>query len=153
MKFSKTLLAAAALVASFGANAQVAGSVGGGYGTFLTLSSTGSNTGLLGGTYGITGGTVYGSDQTFASIPEGTTIFGGNFLAAGPTAGSPATINFGTGIDYISFLWGSPDPEQRDHCQRHLLGQTGTHAARLPWPPATTARRSGPDHRDRTDSS
>lgn len=113
----KSILAAAALCVTVGANAQVAGSLGGGFGTFLTLSSsavpnpvtTPNAGGTLGGIYAITGGSVYGADQTFASIPEGTTIFGGNFLAAGPTAGAPATINFGAGIGYISFLWGSPD--------------------------------------------
>jgi hypothetical protein len=113
----KSILSATALCVTFGANAQVAGSLGGGYGSFLTLSSSVANPvttpnagGTLGGIYAITGGSVYGADQTFASIPEGTTIFGGNFLAAGPTAGAPATINFGAaGIDYISFLWGSAD--------------------------------------------
>lgn len=106
MKFSKLLIASAALVAVMGANAQVTGALGGGYGTFLSLSSAG----LSGGSVAtLSGGTVYTSDQPFADIPAGS-IFGGNFLAAGPTSGSPATLTFtGTGVDYISFLWGSPD--------------------------------------------
>jgi hypothetical protein len=58
----------------------------------------------------LTGGTVYTSDQPFADIPAGG-IFGGNFLAAGPTPGHPATLDFtpSGGVSYISFLWGSPD--------------------------------------------
>lgn len=106
MKLSKTLLAVGALCASIGANAQVAGSLGGGFGTFLQLSSAG----LSGGSVATrTGGTVYTADLPFADIPAGV-IFGGNFLAAGPTSGAPATLSFtGGGLDYISFLWGSPD--------------------------------------------
>jgi PEP-CTERM motif len=106
MKISKLVLAAAALCASLAANAQVAGSLGGGFGTFLSLSSAG----LSGGSVAtLSGGTIYTADQPFADIPAGA-IFGGNFLAAGPTAGAPATLTFtGGGIDYISFLWGSPD--------------------------------------------
>ncbi|MBC8055634.1 MAG: PEP-CTERM sorting domain-containing protein [Rhizobiales bacterium] len=89
-----------------GANAQVNGSIGGGFGTFLELSSAG----LSGGTVAtLAGGTVYTADQPFADIPAGA-IFGGDFLAAGPTSTSPATLSFtGGGVDYISFLWGSPD--------------------------------------------
>ena len=34
----------------------------------------------------------------------------GNFLAAGVIAGPLATLSFaGTGVEYVSFLWGSPD--------------------------------------------
>jgi len=106
MKISKLVLASAALCASLAANAQVAGSLGGGFGTFLQLSSTG----LSGGTVAtLSGGTVYTADQPFADIPSGV-VFGGDFLAAGPTSGTTATLNFtGGGVDYISFLWGSPD--------------------------------------------
>ncbi|MES2992636.1 MAG: PEP-CTERM sorting domain-containing protein [Pseudomonadota bacterium] len=106
MKFSKIIIASAALVAAFGVNAQVTGSLGGGYGTFLELSDAG----LSGGSVAtLTGGTVYTDDRPFADIPAGV-VFGGDFLAAGPIAGTPATLTFaGTGVDYISFLWGSPD--------------------------------------------
>ena len=106
MKFSKVLLAAAALCASLGASAQVTGALGGGFGTFLDLSTSG----LAGGSVAtLSGGTVYTADQPFADIPAGV-IFGGDFLAAGPTSGAPATLSFtGSGVDYISFLWGSPD--------------------------------------------
>ena len=106
MKLVKTLLAAAALTATVGAQAAVAGSKGGGFGTFLDLSSAGLNGGSVAT---LSGGTVYTSDQPFADIPKGG-VFGGDFLAAGPTSTSPATLTFaGGGIDYISFLWGSPD--------------------------------------------
>jgi hypothetical protein len=106
VKFSKIIIASAALVAAFGANAQVTGSLGGGYGTFLELSDAG----LSGGSVAtLNGGTVYTDDRPFADIPAGV-VFGGDFLAAGPIAGTPATLTFtGTGVDYISFLWGSPD--------------------------------------------
>ena len=107
MKFNKTLLAAAALLAAFGAQAQVTGSLGGGFGSFHTLSPAGLDGGALAT---LTGGTVLNSDQPFADIPKGG-VFGGDFLAAGPTPGEPATLDFSVsgGVAYISFLWGSPD--------------------------------------------
>ena len=110
MKLIKSLLVSAALAASFGAHAGVTPTLGGTSGSFLTLSATGTSGGTL-GPYTITGGKVYTTDETFASDPSesGIALYGGNFLAAGPTAGQPATIDFGAGIDYISFLWGSPD--------------------------------------------
>lgn len=104
MKLLKTMLASAALLASIGAHATVAGSLGGGFGTFLSLS-----TDLTAGPVATrTGGTLYTTDQPFADIPAGT-VFQNTFLAAGPTAGAPATLTFTTPLDYISFLWGSPD--------------------------------------------
>jgi len=106
MKLAKTLLASAALAATVGAQAAVVGSLGGGFGTFLDLSSAG----LSGGSVAtLSGGTIYTSDQPFADIPAGG-VFGGDFLAAGPTSTSPATLTFTNGgVDYVSFLWGSPD--------------------------------------------
>ena len=106
MKLSRLLLASAALGASLGAQAQVTGALGGGFGSFLQLSSAG----LAGGSVAtLSGGTIYTADQPFADIPAGA-IFGGDFLAAGPTSGAPAVLSFtGAGVDYISFLWGSPD--------------------------------------------
>ncbi len=106
MKFIKTLLASAAVLATFGANANITGSIGGGYGTFLSLSAAGLS-GAASAT--LTGGTVYTADQPFADIPAGV-VFEGKFLAAGPSSGAPAVLDFGAGgVDYISFLWGSPD--------------------------------------------
>ena len=113
MNFGKTLFASAALAASFGAQA-VTGSTGGGSGTFLTLSAPAPCTlavpctlsGPVGAT--IVGGTVLSSDQPFADIPKGV-IAGGRFLSAGPTTTEPSTVTFASALDYVSFLWGSPD--------------------------------------------
>lgn len=106
MKISQLLVASAALAAVMGANAQVSGSLGGGGGSFLSLSAAG----LSGGSVATqSGGTVYNSDRPFADVPFGV-VYEGNFLAAGPTSGPLATLSFtGAGLDYISFLWGSPD--------------------------------------------
>ena len=110
MRLIKAAFAASALfLVPAAANATVVGSLGGGTGTFATLSSAG----LDGGTIAtLTGGTVYTSDRPFADMPDGT-IFGGTFLAAGPLAGQPATLNFGSALSYLSFLWGSPDTYNR----------------------------------------
>jgi hypothetical protein len=111
MKLVKTLVAAAALAASLGANAAVNGALGGGFGTFLTLAGSGApNSGgtLSGAVSGtITGGSVLDGD----SPPFADDVApGSKYLTAGPFAGSPATLTFaGAGVDYISFLWGSPD--------------------------------------------
>jgi hypothetical protein len=114
MNFSKSLLAAAALAASFGASAQVTGQLGGGTGSFLALSGPASCTAVTPCTLGpgvatIEGGATFAADQSFADIPKAGTIFGGNFLAAGPFASQPATLTFTTPLSYVSFLWGSPD--------------------------------------------
>ena len=87
------------------ANAALVGSLGGGTGPFLTLSSAGLNGGSVAT---LTGGTVYANDRPFADIPAGG-VFGGTFLAAGPTPGALATLNFTNPTNYLSFLWGSPD--------------------------------------------
>lgn len=87
------------------ADAMVVGTLGGGTGTFLSLTSSG----LSGGSVAtLAGGTVYASDQPFADIPSGG-VFGGTFLGSGPTSGDPAVLTFNTPISYLSFLWGSPD--------------------------------------------
>ena len=108
MKYSKILIAAATLCASLAANAAVTGTaVGSSSGTFVQLSSAGLGVG--GSIANLSGGTVYTADQPFADIPKGG-VFGGNFLAAGPSSGAPAVLTFaGAGVDFISFLWGSPD--------------------------------------------
>lgn len=114
MKLGKTLLASFALAASFGAQAQVTGSLGGGAGSFLLLSAPAACTlatpcTLTGSVNAsIVGGSILNSDQPFADIPAGV-IVGGNFLSAGPTTTQPSEVTFSSGIDYISFLWGSPD--------------------------------------------
>ena len=106
MNFSKTLVAAAALAASVGAHANVSGSLlESAPGAFLSLSSAGLDGGSVAT---LAGGTVYASEQPFADMPAGT-VFGNQFLAVGPRAGQPATLTFTSPVDYLSFLWGSPD--------------------------------------------
>lgn len=118
MNFTKTLLAAAALTASVGANAVVTGSTGGGFGPFLTITAspaptpatgtacTAPNTCTIGPVVGnVSGGTIYSTDRTTADIPFGSSSF---FLAAGPSSGLSSTVTLGA-TNYVSFLWGSPD--------------------------------------------
>ena len=97
-------LASIAFAAS-ASQAAVSGSLGGGTGTFLTLTNAGLNGGSVAT---LSGGAVLTSDQPFADIPKGG-LFGGTFLAAGPTVGQPATLTFANPVSYLSFLWGSPD--------------------------------------------
>jgi hypothetical protein len=121
MKLLKTLFAVTALAASLGANANVAGSLGGGGvgASFATLAGPTPPTPVIGGggtltgviSATIAGGTVFYSDQPFADIPAGG-VSGGAFLSAGPAPlnNQASTVTFaGAGLDYISFLWGSPD--------------------------------------------
>jgi hypothetical protein len=106
MRTIKLALAATALCALPSvANAAVIGSVGGGTGPFSTLTSAGLDGGA---TATLSGGTIYNADRPFADIPKGS-VFGGNFLAAGPLAGQPALLTFAAPVNYLSFLWGSPD--------------------------------------------
>ena len=103
------MVSAAAIAVMVGApaSAQVVGSLGVAGPNPLTLSSTGlSNGGTQVAT--LTGGTVYTGDQPFADRPANT-IFGGNFLAAGPTSGLSATLSFLSPVSFLNFLWGSPD--------------------------------------------
>lgn len=117
MKFAKNLLAAAALTASFAAGATVTGSLGGGSGTFLALSGpsgapcTAATCTLGPGVATITGGRTYLVGNEFNDSPTGSGInVMGNFLSAGPTASEPSVMSFlNGGVNYISFLWGSPD--------------------------------------------
>ena len=111
MKFVKALIVSSAVLTSMAANASVVSSLGAGApGSFLQLSSAG----LAGGSVAtLSGGTVEHADQPFADIPFGS-VFENNFLASGPTDGTPATLTFtGSGVGYISFLWGSPDTYNR----------------------------------------
>ena len=109
MKLIKVALCAATLAAPAIANAAVTPSLGGNTSDFLTLSSAG----LDGGTVAtLSGGLVYTADRPSVDIPAGD-VFGGNFLAAGPRAGQPATLTFTTPTSYLSFLWGSPDTWNR----------------------------------------
>jgi hypothetical protein len=106
MRLMKLALAATALCALPSvANAAVIGSLGGNTGSYSTLTSAGLDGGA---TATLTGGTVYNSDRPFADIPKGG-VFGGNFLAAGLLAGQPAILTFKAPVNFLSFLWGSPD--------------------------------------------
>lgn len=105
----KIALCVAALVVPAAANAAVTPSLGGNMTDFLTLSNAGLNGGAVAT---LDGGEVYTSDRPSADIPAGT-VFGGNFLAAGPLAGQTATLTFTTPTSYLSFLWGSPDTWNR----------------------------------------
>ena len=104
------------------ANAALVGSLGGGTGPFLSLSSAGLNGGSVAT---LVGGTVYANDRPFADIPAGG-VFGGMFLAAGPTPGALATLNFTTPTNYLSFLWGSPDTYNRLTVTTNMGVQTFT---------------------------
>ena len=119
MKFTKTLLASAALMASVSASATVTGStIPSSFGPFLSLTTSAVGTkcapqgaatcSLATPTNTIAGGTIYSADQPFADIPAGA-VFQNRFLASGPTSGDPALLTFATGVSYLSFLWGSPD--------------------------------------------
>lgn len=118
MNITKSLFAAAALVASIGASAgaQVTGSIGGPIGPFLSLSAPGNCSVIacsLGSVGTISGGSIFSSDQPFADIPAGA-VQDSRFLSSGPTSTSPSTITFnGGGLQNISFLWGSPDSYNR----------------------------------------
>jgi hypothetical protein len=111
MKLVQTLVATAAVLASLGANAAVSGSLGGGFGSFATLS--GAGTPNSGGTLsGAVTGTIAGGSVLAADSPPfaDDVLPGTNYLTSGPVAGTPATLTFGgAGVDYVSFLWGSPD--------------------------------------------
>lgn len=106
MKITKLLATSAvALLASTAAQAQVTGALGTSGGPFATLSGSGLS-GAANATF--SGGTVYAGDLPFADQPAGS-VFGGTFLAAGPSSGTPAILSFLGNYTYLSFLWGSPD--------------------------------------------
>ena len=105
MRLLKIALIASAIgMAPSAANAAVTASLGRDTTkSFVALTQAG----LAGGAVAtLSGGTVYNSDQPFADIPAGQVS---SFLAVGPTAGQPATLNFTSPLSYLSFLWGSPD--------------------------------------------
>jgi hypothetical protein len=90
---------ALSLLAAPAAHAVVVGSLGTSGTPFVTIDSLGARV----------GGTIYNADQPFADIPAGG-IYNNEFLASGPTSTNPATITFSNPVlNYLSFLWGSPD--------------------------------------------
>lgn len=115
MKFSKSFLAAAALVTSIASNASAQVSftlLPLQSGPFATLSGPANCTAgtpcTLSGLATIVGGTTYNGDLPFADIPAGTVS---RFLAVGPSSNGPtSTMTFNSlGVNSLSFLWGSPD--------------------------------------------
>ena len=109
----------AAAVSAQPASAAVVGSLGGAMSGFSSITSAGLDGGA---TATLTGGTVYNSDRPFADIPAGV-VFQNNFLAAGPTSGLTATLNFLTNVGSLSFLWGSPD----DYNSLTITSTTGSY--------------------------
>lgn len=106
----KFLMAGAAMLTVMAvapASAQVSGSLGVAGPNPLTLNSAGLFNGVT-PVATLLGGTVYNNDQQFADRPAGT-VFGGTFLAAGPTSGNVATLTFLAPTAFLNFLWGSPD--------------------------------------------
>jgi hypothetical protein len=94
----------ALLTAPTVASASIVASTGTIGGPVLTLDGTGLNGGAVAT---LSGGTTYGASIPAAADPPGTI---GNFLAAGPSSGTPSTLNFvSPTLNYLSFLWGSPD--------------------------------------------
>jgi len=89
---------ALSLLAAPAAHATVIASLGNNGSAFTSIGSLGTRV----------GGMVYTSDEPFADIPKGG-IFNSEFLASGPSSGAPATITFNSALNYLSFLWGSPD--------------------------------------------
>ena len=121
MSLVKSLLASAAVAASFGAQAVVTGSLGAGpAGPLLSLTTeafgqpcvadpAGNNCALgslANPVATIVGGTIYSNDMPFADDVVPNTPF----LAAGPTSTSPAVMTFlNGGTSFLGLLWGSPD--------------------------------------------
>ena len=89
MNALKTSVAIAALSLAGAASATVSGGLGGGTGTFLSLSSAGLSGAA---TATLAGGSVYSASVPGSAKPAGT-IFGGTYLSAGPTAGTTATFD------------------------------------------------------------
>lgn len=106
-KFLKAGAALVAVMAVAPASAQVSGSLGIAGPNPLSLNSTGLSNGAT-PVASLVGSSIYNNDLQFADRPAGT-VFGGNFLAAGPTSGNVATLAFLSPISFLNFLWGSPD--------------------------------------------
>ena len=120
MHLVKSLVASAAIAASFGAQAVITGSLGAGpNGTLIPLTTenfgqpcvadpAGNNCALgslAAPVATIVGGTIYATDMQFAD----DVLPGVPFLAAGPSSTSPAVLTFLGGTSFLGLLWGSPD--------------------------------------------
>ena len=120
MHLVKSLLASAAVAASFGAQAVITGSLAPGptgpiiplttenFGQPCVAAPAGNNCALgplAAPVATIVGGTVYATDMQFAD----DVLPGVPFLAAGPSSTTPAVMTFVGGTSYLGLLWGSPD--------------------------------------------
>ena len=139
MKIVKSLLAATALVASIGASAsaQVNGAAlasAPALFPFQPLNGAGAcgvcSLGPAGSIAKINGGSILSTDLisadngAFASS-GGIQQMPANFLAAGQGVGQPSIVSFNVFVNYVSFLWGSPDLYNR------LTVTTNTGAAQV----------------------
>lgn len=114
------------LLASVGAQAAIDVDPGQLPGSFLSL------VGAPGPGQNVFGGSVYdppnsvGSPTITAAIPKDVPsgeLTVGKWLAAGPSHGDPATLQFGSGVTAVSFFWGSPD----DYNTFAVLTTSGLH--------------------------
>jgi hypothetical protein len=107
MKFAKTLLVAAALVVSIGANAQ----------TFSSSAAVaGSYTAPVPSSFS---GIVYTANTSITNVQTQPLFDTGSFLVVYPN--SSATFDLG-GVTSFSFLWGSPDPSNSISINGVLFG-------------------------------
>lgn len=114
---------ALSLLAAPAAHATVLATLGNNGSAFTPIAALGTRV----------GGTIYTSDQPFADIPKGG-IFNNQFLAAGPTPGNPSTITFNNALNYLSFLWGSPDTYNQLQLTTNLGNVLNYTAAGLGFP-------------------
>lgn len=107
MSAFRSAAACAVLMLAGHASAQVTASMATANGDKLTIGAAG----LFDGSTPIaalSGGAVYSDDQARAMAPA-PTLYGGTYLAAGPSAGGDATLVFNRSVSEVGFLWGSPD--------------------------------------------
>ena len=120
MHLAKSLVALAALAASFGAQAVITGAPSAGptgaliglttesFGQACVTPAAGNNCALgslAAPVATISGGTIYANDMQFAD----DVLPGVPFLAAGPSSSSPSVMTFIGGTSFLGMLWGSPD--------------------------------------------
>jgi hypothetical protein len=121
MPLARTLVAAVTLVASFGANAVITGTLGTGptgpvipltteaFGQPCVAAPSGNNCSLgplANPIATIVGGTIYASDMQFADDVLPNTPF----YAVGPSSTAPGVMTYlNGGLSFLGMLWGSPD--------------------------------------------
>ena len=121
MRLVQSLLTSAAVVASFGANAVITGTLGTGpTGTIIPLTTEAFGQACVAAPAGnncalgslatpvatIVGGTIYASDMQFADDVLPNTPF----YAVGPSSTGPGVMTYlNGGLSFLGMLWGSPD--------------------------------------------